>query len=107
MMVKKQSVRTLFQSHSKAIRAEHRECINCQEKFAPKRKKQKFCSSNCRKRFWERKKVLKTLISVLNEFLAYLNEKERKGGQSRVIKIQRLEARLNAAGQGNEEKEKK
>jgi len=76
-MSKKQSVRTLFQAQGKAIKVEHRECINCQDKFAPKRKKQKFCSPNCRKRFWERKKILKTLISALNEFVAYLEEKEK------------------------------
>jgi len=59
-------------------------CHNCNKRFNKKQKEQIFCSSNCRKRFWDKKKVIELLISILQESLGKLEDCLIKGGNDEL-----------------------
>jgi len=52
-------------------------CLNCGLRFNPKRKLQMYCSPSCRKRAWDKKQVIKLLVSILED--AIKNLPERRG----------------------------
>ena len=41
-----------------------RKCLFCKKSFNPKRKNQKFCSPNHRKRYWDKKNFIKLLGNI-------------------------------------------
>jgi hypothetical protein len=71
---KKQSVRTHFQARRAVKRTRRVVCPGCGVRFVPARSWQKFHSENCRKRTWEKKRIIGLLISVLEESLERLGE---------------------------------
>jgi len=76
-MPRKVSVRTHFPGRSKAKKGAAVRCAGCGQLFAPARSWSKFCSDNCRKRAWDKKKILDLLVAALNEAIEKLTEQVR------------------------------
>jgi len=51
-------------------------CPNCRKRFKqnPNQARHEFCSPNCRKRAWEKKRIIGLLISTLKEVMERLGE---------------------------------
>jgi len=61
-------------ARAKHAQFQKRRCAHCGAKFEPKREKQFFCSDNCRKRAWDKKRIIDLLISILREVMERLGE---------------------------------
>jgi len=75
-MTQKASVRTHFPARSGQESGATATCAGCGQAFAPARSWQKFHSDSCRKRAWEKRRVIGILIEALEEVLDRLTEKE-------------------------------
>jgi len=56
-----------------AIRPNH-VCANCGAAFRPVRTKQKYCSENCKRRAWDKRQIIRTLIEALTRLIDELQE---------------------------------
>lgn len=73
-MTRKVSVRTHFSARSGEKSGPPVTCVGCGQPFAPARPWQKFHSDSCRKRAWDKKRILELLVAALNETIERLTE---------------------------------